>query len=476
MGNSLDFDILNAFQATSSAMHLTEKNVRSVLYEMDLPELDELEREQLSGDGMQLAENFEDDNFEMVEPQQFMMYKKRFVVLYIKDQYLTQQHYQQHRYNPIHICWCDGLQEAKNCHRYDNRYVMTYNTTGSYKVNLFVRDRSLYGDVYSQRKEQNVKKKLRVCQDCLYKINWKNFRSYCGGGSQWWIGGNAAMRNKIADEFDLEEYLREAKVDALRKKEQEELYAHPVAGTASSHTLKQYQLTQAIKHELKKLVDCQCEICGQNFDEKDLQIHHRNHNEGDNRRENLLVVCSACHAKIHEAEGGFTKAQRNEEVVSEKKYADMTAKLAYMYGNGLGIEKDSDKAKEYEELYQECEEKPADFNDNKQENAELCKYLAQAGDADAAFQYAEILQHSSSEDMDISHAKIAAWYYEMARKAYLKKTEAYEEMFKLTPSELAQNAIKGDKNALRNLEKLAQTNPDAMYELALVYADGGVDR
>ena len=50
------------------------------------------------------------------------------------------------------------------------------------------------------------------------------------------------------------------------------------------------------------------------------------------------VVCSACHAKIHEAEGGFTKAQRNEEVVSEKKYADMTAKLAYMYGNGLGIE------------------------------------------------------------------------------------------------------------------------------------------
>ena len=102
--------------------------------------------------------------------------------------------------------------------------------------------------------------------------------------------------------------------------------------------------------------------------------------------------------------------------------------------------------------------------------------MAQAGDADAAFQYAEILQHSSSEDMDSSHAKIAAWYYEMARKAYLKKTEAYEEMFKLTPSELAQNAIKGDKNALRNLEKLAQTNPDAMYELALVYADGGVDR
>ena len=46
MGDSLDFDIINAFQATFSAMHLTEKNVRSVLYEMDLPELDELEREQ----------------------------------------------------------------------------------------------------------------------------------------------------------------------------------------------------------------------------------------------------------------------------------------------------------------------------------------------------------------------------------------------------------------------------------------------
>lgn len=166
MGDSLDFDILNAFQATFSAMHLTEKNVRSVLYEMDLPELDELEREQLSGDGMQLAENFEDDNFEMVEPQQFMMYKKRFVVLYLKDQYLTQQRYQQHRYNPIHICWCDGLQEAKNFHRYDNRYVMTYNTTGSYTVNLFVRDRSLYGDVYSERKEQNVKKKI-ACVSAL---------------------------------------------------------------------------------------------------------------------------------------------------------------------------------------------------------------------------------------------------------------------------------------------------------------------
>ena len=47
-----------------------------------------------------------------------------------------------------------------------------------------------------------------------------------------------------------------------------------------------------------------CQKCLNRFASNKLQIHHINHNEGDNSKRNLLVVCKNCHEKIHNKEGG----------------------------------------------------------------------------------------------------------------------------------------------------------------------------
>ena len=307
MNELVDKEITSLFAKTLNTMKISDDAIHGYMYELSLPSLDADVREKLLGDGLEVTEGFVDDHLEMVEFQQFLTYGKRFVILYIRDQYLRQNKYRNGDLKPFHICWCDALKEAKAQHRYEERYVMTYNTSGSYKVNLYVRDKDASGRPYTQKKEQGVYRRLRVCQSCLHQLNWENFRQYCGKGIRWWEGGDSNKRWQIANRFDLVSYLQDAKNDTQRKAEQDILYAHPVSGTGQSVTKKEYVLTPAIKEELKKLAGYSCDLCHQQFNAKDLQIHHKNHNEGDNRRENLLVLCQACHTLIHDAEGGFTR-------------------------------------------------------------------------------------------------------------------------------------------------------------------------
>ncbi|MBQ6006082.1 MAG: hypothetical protein IJL14_07525 [Selenomonadaceae bacterium] len=64
-------------------------------------------------------------------------------------------------------------------------------------VNLFVDN---------QPREQNVYRRLKVCQFCLRELNWKNFQRYCGSGREIFEGGDRVKRQEIVDEFDIAEY------------------------------------------------------------------------------------------------------------------------------------------------------------------------------------------------------------------------------------------------------------------------------
>ena len=68
----IDEAITDYFANTLSAMNISEHNIKSVMYDMGLPALDFAEREQLSGDGIEITPDFADENIEMAEPQQFM--------------------------------------------------------------------------------------------------------------------------------------------------------------------------------------------------------------------------------------------------------------------------------------------------------------------------------------------------------------------------------------------------------------------
>ena len=54
--------------------------------------------------------------------------------MYRHDQFLTQYDYNHQRYRPFHLCFCQALKDANETNRYESRYVMTYNTSGNFKL------------------------------------------------------------------------------------------------------------------------------------------------------------------------------------------------------------------------------------------------------------------------------------------------------------------------------------------------------
>ena len=120
------------------------------------------------------------------------------------------------------------------------------------------------------------------------------------------------MRQRIVDEFDIAEFLLSAKAN--------ESDFPPVEFTDVSAVKKIYDFSPQKKFALKKNVDFTCEVCRKKFSPAELEIHHRNHNQGDNRRSNLMVVCKNCHAQIHAVEGGmFVKRTENRTYADELK-------------------------------------------------------------------------------------------------------------------------------------------------------------
>ena len=295
--DDLDENILFTFKKVFNALDISDYQIQTAIQDLSLPPLDFDTREQLAHDGLLAAENFADEMIELAEPYLYFKYKKRVVFLYQRDQFLLKSEYEKQKYRPFHLCFCHALRSAQEKNRYESRYVMTYNTGGNFKLNLFIRDKNSFGETYTEKKEQNVYKRLKVCQHCLRELNWEHFRSFCGPGLEWWKGGDRRKRFQIVDNFDFEKYILTARENNFSD--------HPVFGTASSTIKKEYVLLPQIKEELKKMCDYTCEICHEKFSSEELHIHHKNHNEGDNRRQNLKVVCVGCHALIHEAEGGF---------------------------------------------------------------------------------------------------------------------------------------------------------------------------
>ena len=279
--------VLEPFQKIFAAMGISDSQIKLAAENFSLPELTAVERKDLS-EGKEFDQKILEELTKNLAPLVPFAYKEHVVILYIRDQYLSRQRYAAEDYYRFHLCFCRHLRDSQKKNRYESRYVMTYDTSGNFLVNLFVDNKP---------REQNVYRRLKVCQHCLRELNWKNFRRYCGAGRETWSGGDKEMRRRIVDEFDIAEYLLSAKAN--------ESDFPPVEFTNVSAVKKVYDLSAQKKSALKKNVDFICEVCRKKFLSTELQIHHRNHNQGDNRRDNLMVVCKDCHRQIHEVEGGM---------------------------------------------------------------------------------------------------------------------------------------------------------------------------
>lgn len=290
---AFDNSILNPFKKTFQILGITPENITEAMYELklDLPPIDSSLKFQLETDGFVFEENediLHHKDISFTAPHEYFLFKKRPVLVYIRDQYVTWEDYQAENLNRFHVCFCKALDEAKNQHRFKNRYVVTTNTRGKFFVNIADRE-SRYPF------EEGVYKKLEVCKDCLREINWKNFRSFCGGGAEWWKGGNYNQRKKIVENFSIDEFLKNVRRDLF----------NGVENLSYNAAKKEYSLSWEFKNALKFKRGYKCENCGKVTVKSDLEIHHRDHNEGNNSFSNLMVVCTKCHKNIHRAEGGY---------------------------------------------------------------------------------------------------------------------------------------------------------------------------
>ncbi len=335
---SPDEDIFNAFSDIFDVMGITKADIASEMYDWELPPLPQSEREKLgSSEGLLMTKDVM-TGLEVAQPGGAMLYRGRPVLVYIRDQMLRRNKYERGWYNPFHICYCKSLREAKEEHRYENRYVLTYDTSGEFLVNLNVREDN-YGSVYTEAKEQHTYRRLKVCQTCLYELNWKGFRKYAGPGIKWFEGGDKRKRLQMAENFSINEFLQ-----SVRKLQFQPMQIEGISASGGT-TIKKYSLTAEMKQQIKDSVNNICECCGETFTSRQLEIHHRNHNEGDNRRENLVVICKKCHDMIHQQEGGLRN--KSQEDVSALEYGDINKNIGDMYSKGYGVKVNTHKAAEH---------------------------------------------------------------------------------------------------------------------------------
>lgn len=284
-----NFDsILAPFSSILKKMNITAKEIADDAYDFDLPPLDLKIKMQLEEDGFVIENILNNSDITFSAPHEYFLFKKRPVLVYIRDQFISRSNYLNGKFTKYHVCFCKALENAERENRLESRYIITTNTRGNFLVNIMIQGSNIFV-------EENVYKRLQICQDCLRELNWKNFLDYCGKSEQWWVGGNSYQRERIVKNFNIDEFLSSTKNDLSRG----------IETLSSNLARKQYSLPREIKDDLKYRCGYKCQKCGKFTVKSDLQIHHRDHNQGNNSLDNLMVVCVDCHKNIHRAEGGY---------------------------------------------------------------------------------------------------------------------------------------------------------------------------
>jgi 5-methylcytosine-specific restriction endonuclease McrA len=192
----------------------------------------------------------------------------------------------------VHLCYCDNLKKADEEGRLKSRYVMTQRSTGFFEI--IKKEWDNFDNILFAGDE-----KLRVCQSCLHRLNWNQFRRFCLPKEEWWKDDNKyrkSNREKIANNFNFESYVKFAK-NRMGSKYDFSKKNLPKYHAANALEYK-YSLTPKMKYELKKSVWFKCQICNANFDSRFLEIHHIDRNPAHNNIENLQVLCRRCHSRI----------------------------------------------------------------------------------------------------------------------------------------------------------------------------------
>lgn len=180
-----------------------------------------------------------------------LSYKGRHVTLYIKANGSSAR---------FHISDCKTLQSMRANGRFE-RYVVTNQTTGEFVVD------SGYGE---------TKAKLKVCQNCLRKLNYKG----CNSGTP---------ISKVVQEFDMKEFFATYS----------SFFPHMPSRLADSAPDGYTDDWSRVSSHYRVEKNFECEQCGVNMKSNKslLHVHHISGVKSDNSPRNLKAVCADCHSK-----------------------------------------------------------------------------------------------------------------------------------------------------------------------------------
>jgi len=193
-------------------------------------------------------------------PNGLFNYRGEQILLYIKKAYFGTPY-------TFHFCNCKALKDRKEKGDYEIRYVATQRKDGSFLMN-----RQLSNGQYSK----NTIEYLLACQCCLDWYNEKHPKTY---------------HKHTKNNFNIAEFFEQFNNTPITDKPSNTDITAPAAGYTVdwSH----------ISWELRNRHNWICTDCGNKFEPHQLDVHHINKIESDNRESNLKVVCKDCHAEYH---------------------------------------------------------------------------------------------------------------------------------------------------------------------------------
>lgn len=198
-----------------------------------------------------------------------LSYEGRQILLYIKDhgRWINKALEDGKQGKRFHVADCRTLQEMRAKNRFD-RYFVTNDLSGWFEVTGFDPE---------TRKPRSGEAELRVCINCLKKLNYKGY-----------VSGARNPKKTIWEPFRIDEFFQ--KYSSCFK-----YLPHHSEDDDAQYTEDWPLVSGRVKAER----GFACEQCGVRLGEHKnlLHVHHINGHKSDNRDANLKVLCADCHRK-----------------------------------------------------------------------------------------------------------------------------------------------------------------------------------